>query len=64
MGYAVRGRCGQRIAIIRRAGEDADGDRDFVLGVRVLDCVIDTTTAIYIYVLLPVVHIGTTLLLT
>ena len=24
MGYAVRGRCGHRIAIIRRAGEDDD----------------------------------------
>ena len=34
MGYAVRGRCGHRIAIIRRAGEDDDGDRDCVLGVR------------------------------
>ena len=34
MGYAVvRGRCGHRIAIIRRAREDDDGDRDYVLGV-------------------------------
>ena len=31
-GYAVRGRCGHRIAIVRRAGEDDDGDRDCVLG--------------------------------
>ena len=34
VGYAVRGRCGHRIEIIRRAGEDDDGDRDCVLGVR------------------------------
>ena len=34
MGYAVRGRCGHRIAIIKRAGEDDDGDRDCVLVVR------------------------------
>ena len=33
MGYAVRGRCGHRIAIIRMAGED-DSDRDRVLVVR------------------------------
>ena len=32
--YAIRGRCGHRIAIIRRAGEDDDGDRDGVLVVR------------------------------
>ena len=31
---AVHSRCGHRIAIIRRAGEDDDGDRDCVLGVR------------------------------
>ena len=35
MGYVVRGRCGHRIAIIRRVREDDDGDRDCVLGVRV-----------------------------
>ena len=35
MGYAVRGRCGYRIATIRRAGEDDDGDRDCALVVRV-----------------------------
>ena len=34
MGYAVRGRRGQRIAIIRRAGENDDGDRGCVLVVR------------------------------
>ena len=34
VGYAVRGRCGHRIAIIRRVGEDDDGDRDCVLVVR------------------------------
>ena len=34
VGYAVRGRCGHRIAIIRRAGEDDDGDCDCVLVVR------------------------------
>ena len=34
MGYAVRGRCGHRIAIIRKAGEDDDGDRDYLLIVR------------------------------
>ena len=34
VGYAVRGQCGHRIAIIRRAGEDDDGDRDSALGVR------------------------------
>ena len=34
VGYAVRGRCGHRIAITRRAGEDDDGDRDCVLAVR------------------------------
>ena len=34
VGYAVRGRCGHRIPIIRRAGEDDDGDRDCVLVVR------------------------------
>ena len=34
MGYAVRGRCGHRVAIIRRAGEDDAGDRDCVLVVR------------------------------
>ena len=34
VGYAVHGRCGHRIAIIRRAGEDDDGDRDCVLVVR------------------------------
>ena len=31
MRYAVRGRCGHRIAIIRRAGKDVYGDRDCVL---------------------------------
>ena len=34
VGYAVRGRCRHRIAIIRRAGEDDDGDRDCVPVVR------------------------------
>ena len=34
VGHAVRRRCGQRIAIIRRAGEDDDGDCDCVLVVR------------------------------
>ena len=34
MRYAVRGRCEHRIRITRRAGEDDDGDRDCVLGVR------------------------------
>ena len=34
VGYAVRGQCGHHIAIIRRAGEDDDGDRDCVLVVR------------------------------
>ena len=34
MGHAVRGRCGHRIAITRRAGEDDDGDCDCVLVVR------------------------------
>ena len=34
MGDAVRGRCGHRIAIIRRAGEDDNGDRDCVFVVR------------------------------
>ena len=32
--YAVRGRCGHRIAIIRSAREDDDSDRDCVLSVR------------------------------
>ena len=34
MRYIVRWRCGHRIAIIRRAGEDDDDDHDCVLGVR------------------------------
>ena len=34
MGYAVHGRCRHRIAIIRRAGEDDDVDRNCVLVVR------------------------------
>ena len=34
MGYAVRGRCGQRIAIIRRVGENDDSDRDCGFVVR------------------------------
>ena len=34
MGYAARGRCGHRIALIRRAGNDDAGDRDSVLIVR------------------------------
>ena len=34
VGYAVRGRCGHRIAIIRRAAGDDGGDRDCVLVVR------------------------------
>ena len=34
VGYAVRGRYGDRIAIIRRAGEDDDGNRDCALVVR------------------------------
>ena len=34
MGYVVRGRCGRRVAIFRRAGKDDDGDRDCVLVVR------------------------------
>ena len=37
MGYAVRGRCGHRIAIISRAEEGDDGDRDCVLDVRAYD---------------------------
>ena len=35
VGYAVRGRCGHRIAIIRSAGEDDDGARGCVLVVCV-----------------------------
>ena len=34
VGYAVRERCGHRIAIIRRAADDDDGDRDCVVVVR------------------------------
>ena len=35
VGYTVRGRCGRSFAIIRRAGEGGDGDRDCPLVVRV-----------------------------
>ena len=34
MGWVVLLRRGHRIAIMRRAGEDDDGDRDCVLGAR------------------------------
>ena len=34
MGYAVRGRCGHRITITRRAGENDNGNRDRVLSIR------------------------------